>query len=143
MCNAFFRANVTRWLEGARAHGDYTEAADPRGVALWIDGQRSAESFEELRRSKLASLPLSVAPETLWLDGEAAAMVADAVHAWREDSESRCVATWSDPDGVARSPPARSDASDGDVEGDDLATPVLAAVHRLDHRPAHRPPLRS
>ncbi len=87
VCNAPFRDNVTRRLEGARARGDYGEAIDPRGVALWIDGQRSEDAFEKLRNSEFAFPPLSVAFESLGLESEAASEAAEAVHAWREDRE--------------------------------------------------------
>jgi len=87
VCNAPFRDNVTRRLEGARARGDYGEAIDPRGVALWIDGQRSAEALEKLRASEYAFPPLSAAFERLGLDADAATEAAEAVHAWREDRE--------------------------------------------------------
>lgn len=87
VCNAPFRDNVTRRLEGARARGDYGEAIDPRGVALWIEGQRSEEAVEKLRGSEFAFPPLSAAFESLGLDGEEARTAAEAVHSWREDSE--------------------------------------------------------
>ena len=83
VCNAPFRENVTRRLEGAHARGDYGEAIDPRGVALWIEGRRSTDAFEKLRESTFAFPPLSAAFESLGLDGEAA----ETVHSWREDRE--------------------------------------------------------
>jgi len=87
VCNAPFRENVTRRLEGAHARGDYGEAIDPRGVALWIGGRRSTDAFEKLRESTFAFPPLSVAFESLGLDGEAASEAAETVHSWREDRE--------------------------------------------------------
>ncbi len=87
VCNAPFRNNVTRRLEGARARDDYAEAIDPRGVALWIEGQRSDEAFRKLRASAFAFPPLSAAFESLGLDGDEATAAAEAVHAWREEAE--------------------------------------------------------
>jgi len=87
VCNAPFRNNVTRRLEGAHARGDYSEAIDPRGVALWVEGQRSATALEKLRDSAFAFPPLSAAFERLGLDADAASRAAEAVHSWREDRE--------------------------------------------------------
>lgn len=87
VCNAPFRENVTRRLEGAHARDDYDEAIDPRGVALWIEGRRSTDAFEKLRESAFAFPPLSAAFERLGLDGEAASEAAETVHSWREDRE--------------------------------------------------------
>jgi hypothetical protein len=87
VCNAPFRDNVTRRLEGARARGDYSQAIDPRGVALWIDGQRSTDAFRKLRASEFAFPPLSTAFESLGLAASEATAAARAVHAWREDDD--------------------------------------------------------
>jgi hypothetical protein len=91
VCNASFEDNVTRRLEGARARGNYEQLLDPRGVALWIDGQRSGEAFGKLRESELPFPPLSEALEMLGMDEGEAAEAAEAVHAWREGQEGATV----------------------------------------------------
>jgi hypothetical protein len=91
VCNASFEDNVTRRLEGARARGDYEQLLDPRGVALWIDGQRSDDAVAKLRASELPFPPLSEALEMLGLDPEEAGRAAEAVHAWREDQAGATV----------------------------------------------------
>jgi hypothetical protein len=84
VCNASFEDNVTRRLEGARAREEYTEALDPRGVCLWVDGQRSEDAFEKLADSSFAFPPLSAAFEMLGLEDDEAETAARAVHDWRE-----------------------------------------------------------
>ncbi|PSQ15697.1 hypothetical protein BRD00_13440 [Halobacteriales archaeon QS_8_69_26] len=91
VCNASFEDNVTRRLEGAKAREDWTQVLDPRGVALWIDGQRSEEAFEKLRESELPFPPLSEALSMVGLDDDQAEAAAKAVHAWREDQEGATV----------------------------------------------------
>jgi hypothetical protein len=91
VCNASFEDNVTRRLEGARMRENYEQLLDPRGVALWIEGQRSTDAFEKLRASELPFPPLSEALEMLGMDEAEAAEAANAVHAWRENQEGATV----------------------------------------------------
>jgi hypothetical protein len=91
VCNASFEDNVTRRLGGAQARDDYTEALDPRGVCLWVDGQRSDDAFDKLADSSFAFPPLSVAFEMLGLEDDEAEAAAQAVHDWREDREGATV----------------------------------------------------
>jgi len=87
VCNASFEDNVTRRLEGARAREEYTAALDPRGVCLWVDGQRSEDAFEKLAESSFAFPPLSAAFEMLGLEDDEAETAARAVHDWREKQD--------------------------------------------------------
>jgi hypothetical protein len=87
VCNASFEDNVTRRLGGAQARDDYTEALDPRGVCLWVDGQRSADAFSKLADSNFAFPPLSAAFEMLGLEDDEAEAAARAVHDWREQQD--------------------------------------------------------
>ncbi|MFB6169749.1 MAG: hypothetical protein ABEJ06_01260 [Haloarculaceae archaeon] len=87
VCNTSFENNVTQRLEGARARGNYEQILDPRGVCLWVDGQRSTEAFRKLRESELALPTLSGALEMLGMDAEEAEEAAAAVSAYRERQE--------------------------------------------------------
>jgi hypothetical protein len=91
ICNASFEDNVTRRLAGAQASDDYTEALDPRGVCLWVDGRRSEDAFEKLADSSFAFPPLSAAFEMLGLDDSEAQAAARTVHSWREEQEGATV----------------------------------------------------
>jgi hypothetical protein len=91
VCNASFEDNVTQRLKGAMARGNYEEILDPRGVCLWIDGQRSAEAFRKLRESEFAMPTLPAALEMLGMDEDEAATAADAVQAYRESQDGPTV----------------------------------------------------
>jgi len=84
VCNASFEDNVTQRLRGARARENYEQLLDPRGVCLWVDGERSDEAFRKLRESELAFPTLSGALEMLGMDEAEAATAAEAVRAYRE-----------------------------------------------------------
>ncbi|MFB6120798.1 MAG: hypothetical protein ABEJ68_06750 [Halobacteriaceae archaeon] len=87
VCNASFEDNVTQRLEGARARGTYEELLDPRGVCLWVDGQRSESAFEKLRASEFAFPTLDGALEMLGMDDEEATTAAEALKAYREGQD--------------------------------------------------------
>jgi len=91
VCNAGFEQNVTQRLKGAHATGAYERVLDPRGVCLWVDGQRSTEAFEKLRDSSLAFPTLADSLEMLGLEPEDAETAADAVHKYRKRQEGATV----------------------------------------------------
>ncbi|WP_299264494.1 DUF7095 family protein [Halorientalis sp.] len=91
VCNASFEDNVRQRLEGAMAREDYTQILDPRGVCLWVDGQRSDEAVRKLRESEFAFPRLSGALEMLGLDAEEASEAAEAVKTYRADAEGATV----------------------------------------------------
>jgi hypothetical protein len=91
VCNASFEDNVTQRLEGARARGNYEEILDPRGVCLWVDGQRSAEAFRKLRESEFAMPTLPDALAMLGMDESEAEAAAEAVTAYRDAQEGATV----------------------------------------------------
>ncbi|WEL22198.1 hypothetical protein [Halorhabdus sp. BNX81] len=84
VCNASFEDNVTQRLEGALARESYEHILDPRGVCLWIDGERSADAFEKLRDGEYAFPPLSGALEMLGAEPTVAKEAANAVETYRE-----------------------------------------------------------
>ncbi|MFC7200446.1 DUF7095 family protein [Halospeciosus flavus] len=91
VCNAGFEHNVTQRLEGASARGNYEQVLDPRGVCLWVDGQRSEDAFEKLRAGELVFPTLAESLEMLGLDDEEAETAADAVRRYRERQEGASV----------------------------------------------------
>lgn len=91
VCNASFEDNVTQRLEGALAREDYTQVLDPRGVCLWVEGQRSDEAFRKLRESEFAFPPLSGALEMLGLEPEEAETAAATVEDHRTAQDGRTV----------------------------------------------------
>ncbi|MFB6087700.1 MAG: hypothetical protein ABEJ85_04195 [Haloarculaceae archaeon] len=84
VCNASFEDNVKQRLEGALARGNYEQVLDPRGVCLWVEGQRSDEAVRKLREGELVFPTLSGALEMLGADEEEAEAAADAVESSRE-----------------------------------------------------------
>ncbi|MFB6172829.1 MAG: hypothetical protein ABEJ23_09865 [Haloarculaceae archaeon] len=91
VCNASFEDNVTQRLAGARARENYEQLLDPRGVCLWIDGQRSTEAFRKLRASELAFPTLPDALAMLGMDESEAATAAAAVRDYRARQEGTTV----------------------------------------------------
>jgi hypothetical protein len=91
VCNASFEDNVTQRLEGAMARETYEQILDPRGVCLWVDGERSDEAFRKLRESELAFPPLAGALEMLGLEADDAQTAAEAVKAYREQQDGATV----------------------------------------------------
>ena len=87
VCNASVEDNVTRRLEGANARGSYEEILDPRGVCLWLDGQRSEDAFAKLRDGKFVFPTLPDALGMLGLDEDEAQRAAGAVEQYREERE--------------------------------------------------------
>ena len=91
VCNASFEDNVTRRLEGAKARGSYEEILDPRGVCLWLDGQRSEDAFAKLRDGEFVFPTLPDALGMLGLDEDEAQRAAGAVERYREEREGLSV----------------------------------------------------
>lgn len=84
VCNASFEDNVTQRLEGALARESYEHILDPRGVCLWIDGERSTDAFEKLRAGEFVFPPLAGALEMLGAEESVAREAADTVDTYRE-----------------------------------------------------------
>ncbi|WP_227355347.1 DUF7095 family protein [Haladaptatus salinisoli] len=91
VCNSSFEDNVTQRLEGAISRDAYEQILDPRGVCLWVDGQRSEEAFRKLRASEFAFPTLPDALEMLGLDGEKTVEAAEAVESYRRRQEGTTV----------------------------------------------------
>ncbi|MFC6731745.1 MULTISPECIES: hypothetical protein [unclassified Haladaptatus] len=91
VCNAGFENNVTQRLKGAMAREAYEQILDPRGAALWIDGQRSTDAFDKLRTGEYVFPTLAGALEMLGMDDDEAATAADAVRAYRSSQEGASV----------------------------------------------------
>jgi len=91
VCNSSFEDNVTQRLWGAIAREAYEQILDPRGVCLWVDGERSDEALGKLRASELAFPTLPDALEMLGVDGEQTATAAEAVESYRKRQEGATV----------------------------------------------------
>jgi hypothetical protein len=91
VCNASFDKNVTQRLRGAVARGAYEEILDPRGVCLWIDGNRGEEALRKLRGGELPFPTLAGALEMLGLDEATATEAAAAVRAYRAEQTGATV----------------------------------------------------
>jgi hypothetical protein len=91
VCNASFEDNVTQRLKGAMARENYEELLDPRGVCLWLDGQRSDDAFEKLREGEFVFPTLAGALEMVGMDETEAERAADAVRGYRERQEGASV----------------------------------------------------
>ena len=91
VCNSGFEDNVTQRLEGARATENYEQVLDPRGVCLWVDGQRSGDAFGKLREGELVFPTLSGALEMLGMDEAEAETAAAAVEERRERADGMTV----------------------------------------------------
>ncbi len=87
VCNASFEDNVTQRLEGAIARERYETLLDPRGVCLWLDGQRSAAAFERLRAGEYVFPTLPDALGMLGLDADQAREAATAVERFHDRQE--------------------------------------------------------
>ncbi len=87
VCNASFGDNVTQRLKGALAREAYGDALDPRGVCLWIDGQRDDEALAKLRDAAFAMPTLSDAFGMLGADDDDAETAASALNAERATQE--------------------------------------------------------
>jgi len=91
VCNSGFENNVTQRLKGARAREAYEQLLDPRGVCLWVDGQRSETAFEKLREGELVFPTLSNALEMLGMEAGEAERAATAVREYRARQEGASV----------------------------------------------------
>jgi hypothetical protein len=91
VCNAGFEDNVRQRLKGALARDAYEEVLDPRGVCLWVDGERDGEAFERLREASLAMPTLPAALGMLGADEDAANDAADVLKQQRAEQEGASV----------------------------------------------------
>jgi hypothetical protein len=91
VCNAGFEDNVRQRLKGALARDAYEEVLDPRGVCLWVDGERDDEAFDRLREASLAMPTLPAALGMLGADEDAANEAADVLKRRRAEQEGASV----------------------------------------------------
>ncbi|RLM52546.1 hypothetical protein [Halorubrum sp. Atlit-28R] len=91
VCNAGFEDNVRQRLKGALARDAYEEVLDPRGVCLWVDGERDDEAFDRLREASLAMPTLPAALGMLGADEDAANAAADVLKRRRAEQEGASV----------------------------------------------------
>lgn len=91
VCNASFEDNVTQRLRGAMAHENYEEIVDPRGVCLWLDGQRSDDAFDKLRDGEFAFPTLAEALSMVGVDEPEATQAAEAVRHYRDRQQGASV----------------------------------------------------
>jgi hypothetical protein len=91
VCNSSFEDNVTQRLEGAIARSAYEQILDPRGVCLWVDGERSDEALRKLRESELAFPTLPDALEMLGMDESNSQAAAEAVESYRKRQDGATV----------------------------------------------------
>jgi hypothetical protein len=87
VCNASFEDNVTQRLDGALARENYSQILDPRGVCLWLDGQRAEDAFEKLRAGEYVFPTLAGALEMIGADETEATTAAEAVERFREEQD--------------------------------------------------------
>ena len=91
VCNASFDENVTQRLRGALDRGSYEQILDPRGVCLWVDGQRDEELLGKLRGGELPFPTLSGALEQMGVDEETADEAAKTVSRYRTEQSGASV----------------------------------------------------
>ena len=91
VCNASFDENVTQRLRGALAREAYEQLLDPRGVCLWVDGQRDEDLLAKLRGGELPFPTLSGALEQLGVDADTASEAAEAVGRYRTEQTGATV----------------------------------------------------
>ncbi|WP_096393758.1 hypothetical protein [Halorubrum trapanicum] len=91
VCNAGFEDNVRQRLKGALARDAYEEVLDPRGVCLWVDGERDDEAFQRLREASLAMPTLPAALGMLGADEDAANEAAEVLKQRRAEQEGASV----------------------------------------------------
>ena len=91
VCNAGFEHNVRQRLTGAVATERYEQILDPRGVCLWVEGERSETAFEKLRAGEFVFPTLPAALEMLGLDEDAAEVAAAELQQFREEQTGQTV----------------------------------------------------
>lgn len=91
VCNSSFEDNVTQRLQGAIAREAYEQILDPRGVCLWVDGQRSDEALRKLREGELVFPTLPDALEMLGMDAADTDEAAEAVESYRKRQDGATV----------------------------------------------------
>ncbi|WP_338727319.1 hypothetical protein [Haladaptatus sp. DJG-WS-42] len=91
VCNSGFENNVTQRLRGAMAREAYEQILDPRGAALWIDGNRATDAFDKLRNGEYVFPTLAGALEMLGMDDGEAETAADVVRDYRASQQGASV----------------------------------------------------
>lgn len=91
VCNSGFENNVKQRLKGAMMQNAYERILDPRGVCLWVDGERSDEAFRKLREGELVFPTLPGALEMLGMDEDDTEEAAEAVQSYRKRQEGATV----------------------------------------------------
>lgn len=91
VCNASFGDNVTQRLKGALARDAYEEILDPRGVCLWVDGQRDEEAFEKLRAGSFTMPTLADALGMMGADEAVAETAAATLAEAREAADGASI----------------------------------------------------
>ncbi len=91
VCNASFEDNVTQRLRGAMARENYEEILDPRGVCLWLDGQRSTDAFDKLESGEFVFPTLADALSMVGVDEQEAERAANAVRTYRNQQQGASV----------------------------------------------------
>ncbi|WP_096390616.1 DUF7095 family protein [Halopenitus persicus] len=91
VCNTGFDRNVTQRLNGAVARETYAEVLDPRGVCLWVDGERDDEALDRLREGSFAMPTLEEALSMLGAADDVAAEAAETVQRERDRSTGSSV----------------------------------------------------
>lgn len=91
VCNASFEDNVTQRLRGAMNRENYEEILDPRGVCLWLDGQRSDDAFKKLREGEFVFPTLADALGMVGVEASKAERAAEAVRNYRDRQQGASV----------------------------------------------------
>ena len=91
VCNSGFEDNVTQRLAAAKESGQYERLLDPRGVCLWVDGERSETALSKLRTGDLVLPTLPNALEMLGMNSDEAEMAASALREFHEKQSGATV----------------------------------------------------
>ena len=91
VCNASFQDNVRQRLKGALARENYEQILDPRGACLWLDGTRSTEAFEKLKKGAFVFPTLPDALEMLGAEAGVASEAAETLEQVRTEQEGSSV----------------------------------------------------
>lgn len=91
VCNSGFEDNVTQRLAAARETAEYERLLDPRGVCLWVDGERSETALSKLRAGDLVLPTLPSALEMLGMDPDEAESAAERLRAYQRDQTGATV----------------------------------------------------
>lgn len=91
VCNSGFEDNVTQRLAAAKESGQYERLLDPRGVCLWVDGERSETALSKLRTGDLVLPTLPNALEMLGMNSDEAEMAARSLREFHEQQSGATV----------------------------------------------------